>query len=198
MQCVENCLDPDLRKHVLYEQPVWQTLQMFRTSLLTLINSHHLSTRSRRNVLSVNAHICQRPIFYSFQQGFLPIIYTWFKTRHQSSALLLTDPDDDSHIHNNKLLASSPKNLTGWNILLFWIPAACDLTGTTVRHQVKLSQVTFPHLFLQLMNVGLLYTPVSIYQMTCGALVLFVGILSVLFLQRCLWLYQFSHDAPRS
>jgi drug/metabolite transporter (DMT)-like permease len=42
------------------------------------------------------------------------------------------------------------------------------------------------------MNVGLLYTPVSIYQMTRGALVLFVGILSVIFLHRRLWLYQFS------
>ena len=40
------------------------------------------------------------------------------------------------------------------------------------------------------MNVGLLYTPVSIYQMTRGALVLFVGVLSVIFLHRRLWLYQ--------
>ena len=40
------------------------------------------------------------------------------------------------------------------------------------------------------MNVGLLYTPVSIYQMTRGALVLFVGVLSVFFLHRRLWLYQ--------
>ena len=32
MQCVENCDDPDPRRHVLYEQPVWQTLQMFRMS----------------------------------------------------------------------------------------------------------------------------------------------------------------------
>jgi drug/metabolite transporter (DMT)-like permease len=45
-------------------------------------------------------------------------------------------------------------------------------------------------LTLQLMNIGLLYTPVSIYQMTRGALVLFVGILSVIFLHRRLWLYQ--------
>lgn len=44
---------------------------------------------------------------------------------------------------------------------------------------------------MQLMNVGLLYTPVSIYQMTRGALVLFVGMLSVVFLRRRLWLYQF-------
>lgn len=40
------------------------------------------------------------------------------------------------------------------------------------------------------MNIGLLYTPVSIYQMTRGALVLFVGILSVLFLGRKLFPHQ--------
>ena len=40
------------------------------------------------------------------------------------------------------------------------------------------------------MNVGLLYTPVSIFQMTRGALVLFVGILSVLFLKRRLFAHQ--------
>lgn len=42
------------------------------------------------------------------------------------------------------------------------------------------------------MNVGLLYTPVSIYQMTRGALVLFVGVFSVIFLRRHLWLYQYA------
>ena len=45
---------------------------------------------------------------------------------------------------------------------------------------------------LQLMNVGLLYTPVSIYQMTRGALVLFVALFSVMFLRRRLWLYQYD------
>lgn len=29
MQCVENCDDPDVTRQILYEQPVWQTLQMF-------------------------------------------------------------------------------------------------------------------------------------------------------------------------
>jgi len=55
---------------------------------------------------------------------------------------------------------------------LFWLPAACDLTGTT------------------LMNIGLLFTPVSIYQMTRGALVLWVGVFSVIFLRRRLFIYQ--------
>jgi len=125
MQCVENCDDPDGR--VLYEQPVWQTLQMFLGEMLC----------------------------------FLPVIYTWLTTRRQSPSELAPDPTK-----------RSPLRLQGSKVLLLWIPAACDLTGTT------------------LMNVGLLYTPVSIYQMTRGALVLFVGVLSVIFLRRRLWLYQ--------
>jgi drug/metabolite transporter (DMT)-like permease len=40
------------------------------------------------------------------------------------------------------------------------------------------------------MNVGLLFVVASIYQMTRGALVLFVGLFSVLFLRRKLYLYQ--------
>ena len=46
------------------------------------------------------------------------------------------------------------------------IPAICDLSCTT------------------LLNIGLIYTPVSIYQMSRGSVVLFVAILSVLFLKR--------------
>jgi drug/metabolite transporter (DMT)-like permease len=40
------------------------------------------------------------------------------------------------------------------------------------------------------MNVGLLFVVPSIYQMTRGALVLFVGLFSVIFLRRKLYLFQ--------
>ncbi|CDK29810.1 unnamed protein product [Kuraishia capsulata CBS 1993] len=46
------------------------------------------------------------------------------------------------------------------------VPAICDICGTT------------------LLNLGLLYTPVSVYQMTRGTLILFVALFSVLFLNR--------------
>lgn len=62
--------------------------------------------------------------------------------------------------------------LQGWKTLLLAAPACCDIAGTT------------------LMNVGLLFVVASIYQMTRGALVLFVGLFSVLFLRRKLYLYQ--------
>lgn len=49
---------------------------------------------------------------------------------------------------------------------LLSVPSVCDLLATTF------------------MNVGLVYTPVLVYQMTRGAVVLFVALLSVVFLQR--------------
>jgi len=131
MQCVENCEDLDPHNHIVYEQPVWQTLQMF-----------------------VGEMLC-----------FLPVLFNWLRARRHAAPVQL--PSESSNKHDLETLP-----LSGWKVLLLWIPAACDLTGTT------------------LMNIGLLYTPVSIYQMTRGALVLFVGIFSVFFLRRRLWLYQ--------
>ncbi|RPA99663.1 hypothetical protein L873DRAFT_1806151 [Choiromyces venosus 120613-1] len=62
--------------------------------------------------------------------------------------------------------------ISGFRVLLLAIPACCDIAGTT------------------LMNVGLLFVAASIYQMTRGALVLFVGLFSVLFLKRHLRGFQ--------
>jgi Nucleotide-sugar transporter len=62
--------------------------------------------------------------------------------------------------------------LKGWKVSLLSLPAICDICGTT------------------LMNVGLLFVVASIYQMTRGALVLFVGLFSVIFLRRTLHLFQ--------
>lgn len=70
--------------------------------------------------------------------------------------------------------ADGRRELVGWRVILLALPACCDITGTT------------------LMNVGLLFVAASIYQMTRGALVLFVGIFSVVFLRRKLYLYQWS------
>lgn len=62
--------------------------------------------------------------------------------------------------------------LKGSKVSLLALPAICDICGTT------------------LMNVGLLFVVASIYQMTRGALVLFVGLFSVVFLKKHLYLYQ--------
>jgi drug/metabolite transporter (DMT)-like permease len=86
---------------------------------------------------------------------------------------------DDSETANiaNPLKPAHPDEegripLQGRSILLLALPACCDIAGTT------------------LMNVGLLFVAASIYQMTRGALVLFVGLFSVWFLKRHLGLYK--------
>ncbi|KAL6800581.1 hypothetical protein J3E68DRAFT_398615 [Trichoderma sp. SZMC 28012] len=78
-----------------------------------------------------------------------------------------TDGDDDETLEDDQ-----PSVLRGYRILLLALPAICDICGTT------------------LMNIGLLLVAASIYQMTRGALVLFVGLFSVLFLRRTLRLFQ--------
>ncbi|XP_044718036.1 nucleotide-sugar transporter domain-containing protein [Hirsutella rhossiliensis] len=68
--------------------------------------------------------------------------------------------------------ADGPSVLRGLRVMLLALPAICDICGTT------------------LMNAGLLLVAASIYQMTRGALVLFVGLFSVVFLHRHLRLFQ--------
>ncbi|KJZ75999.1 hypothetical protein HIM_04455 [Hirsutella minnesotensis 3608] len=85
------------------------------------------------------------------------------------------DADDSSANRRDghpKPDAHSRSVLRGARVMLLALPAICDICGTT------------------LMNVGLLFVAASIYQMTRGALVLFVGLFSVLFLHRHLRLFQ--------
>lgn len=92
------------------------------------------------------------------------------------SATLRSEESDTAEIAN-PLKPAHPDDegripLEGKNIFLLALPACCDIAGTT------------------LMNVGLLFVAASIYQMTRGALVLFVGLFSVWFLKRHLGLYK--------
>ncbi len=60
------------------------------------------------------------------------------------------------------------------NILIYWIPSLCDLGSTT------------------LLNVGLVYTYASVFQMLRGSLVIFNGILSIIFLKQRLYFHHWG------
>ncbi|KFY09559.1 hypothetical protein V492_05449 [Pseudogymnoascus sp. VKM F-4246] len=62
--------------------------------------------------------------------------------------------------------------LKGWKVAMLALPATCDILGTT------------------LMNAGFLFVVASVYQMTRGMLVIWVGIFSVVFLKKKLYLFQ--------
>ena len=59
MQCVENCDDPNPKHHVLYEQPVWQTLQMFCTS--------HTPKYTNTPPSSLSTRLSTPPCFFCFR-----------------------------------------------------------------------------------------------------------------------------------
>lgn len=82
------------------------------------------------------------------------------------------DPIDDHGSNLPKPDIDGRSVLSGFRVTLLALPAICDICGTT------------------LMNAGLLLVAASIYQMTRGALVLFVGLFSVVFLRRRLFLFQ--------
>ncbi|KAI8950840.1 hypothetical protein F4801DRAFT_590053 [Xylaria longipes] len=156
-QCVRDCDNPDPKKHVLFEQPVLQTAQMF-----------------------VGESGCWLVVG-------LMAAYTRFKNRKSNGYEAVGSNDADASDPNadaasvtsedtllpHKRTAAGPGGvLSGFGILLLSLPAICDILGTT------------------LMNAGLLMVAASIYQMTRGALVLFVGLFSLIFLRRKLFLFQ--------
>ena len=104
-----------------------------------------------------------------------PLLYQAVPTDDEEHTLLGSQTSQEAANPAVKSLvpnADDRRPLQGWKVTLLALPACCDITGTT------------------LMNVGLLFVAASIYQMTRGALVLFVGLFSVIFLKRKLYLYH--------
>ncbi|KAI5451966.1 hypothetical protein NCC49_001265 [Naganishia albida] len=159
MQCVENCEQGNLRR-TNFEQPVWQSLNMFVGELMCMIPFL---------LKPWIARLRGRPQYDS------SLVYSPLPQNEEANDSDLSDTEDTLHPHRNArkpAIAHGNRPMTGAHQALFLFPAVCDIAGTT------------------LMNVGLILTPVSIYQMSRGALVLWVGILSVIFLRRRLRAYQ--------
>jgi len=61
---------------------------------------------------------------------FLPVLYTWLRSRRSAIKLAPSPAADDEDLTG---LPSKMLPLTGRRVFLMWLPALCDLTGTTVR-----------------------------------------------------------------
>ncbi|PWY97202.1 hypothetical protein BCV70DRAFT_203090 [Testicularia cyperi] len=217
MQCVENCDSPDPRKRLEFSQPVWQTLQMFLGECLCLLPVLARFLHSRYLGASDPDAAIKKPLLADDLPPDSGIVFdsdnsprsrfgndssptaSYEATRsrvHTGATHAPTEPsvpappleiasralqpgeldtDNDSSFIDPRaemMAAYKGEAMSGKAVWLFFMPALCDICGTT------------------LMNVGLLFTPVSIYQMTRGALVLWVGVFSVIFLRRHLHLFQ--------
>ncbi|KAI5863190.1 hypothetical protein GGS23DRAFT_57285 [Durotheca rogersii] len=169
-QCVRNCDDPDPAKRRFFEQPVLQTAQMFFGEAgIWLVVGLRVAYQRFAEWRAAAA------------KGYQPIASSDAAAAGRASG---DDDNDDaaSVTSENALIQPSTKRrrasrgpdglLKGFGILLLALPAFSDIIGTT------------------LVNAGLLMVAASIYQMTRGALVLFVGLFSVVFLHRKLHLFQ--------
>jgi len=154
--------DCDSTKPKHFEQPVIQTLQMFvgEMGCWLVIGGFSLY----RRYISKDAT--------PETSGYAPV------TADETDGPATGSTDDELSPPPNPMVKPMIAKeedrlpLTGWKTILLSLPAICDICGTT------------------LMNVGLLFVVASIYQMTRGALVLFVGLFSVVFLKRHLHLFQ--------
>lgn len=117
MQCVANCDDPSEAKY--FEQPVWQTLNMF-----------------------VGESMC-------FLAVYIALLWKYQKERAEYTPLeaeaMLTDiepvvtPDSAGHVSTIKIddeYLGADEDITGWKTFLFWIPTMCDIMGTTVCRNI--------------------------------------------------------------
>lgn len=161
MQCVHNCDDTNPKKRAYFEQPVIQTAQMFVGEMGCWLVIGAFALYKQYHARRKSANVSNG----------------YFHGPTAEDPLLGNEEEHDEEPTSplaTPLLPGHPESreLSGWRVVYLALPACCDIAGTT------------------LMNVGLLFVAASIYQMTRGALVLFVGLFSVLFLKRHLGLYK--------
>lgn len=159
--CVRDCDDPDPRKHKLFEQPVIQTVQMFIGEMGSWLFVAFFALHKRYFSKSGPAE----------ENGYTAVNTHDEPDNTDSASIRSTTPINPA-AKAMQVTGEDRLPLKGWKVTVLSLPAICDICGTT------------------LMNVGLLFVVPSIYQMTRGALVLFVGLFSVIFLHRKLHLVQ--------
>jgi drug/metabolite transporter (DMT)-like permease len=165
MQCVRNCDSPYPKYRRTFEQPVIQTIQMFTGEMGSWLVI--LMTWLYQRYLAPRLSNNSSPLLAG---GYHPVNNT--EGLDDEEDYTIRGPEASDDVTKPATLADGRVHLRGYKIFLLAAPACCDIAGTT------------------LMNVGLLFVAASVYQMTRGALVLFVGLFSVLFLHRKLYLYH--------
>ncbi|CAG8549939.1 11511_t:CDS:2 [Funneliformis mosseae] len=151
MTCVKDC---DNKNPEYFEQPVWQTFNMFVGETMCFILVYA--------ILVWEYHQTRR---------YAPLGPDGTVTDGSEEITVVAEDDEVIKVDDDEFHGAT-EELTGWRVFLFCLPTLCDICGTT------------------LMNVGLIYTSASVYQMLRGAVVLFTGCFSVLFLRRHLYAYH--------
>ena len=142
-QCVENCDSEDPSQRVHYEQPgkhqrVNSLLLFFLTRLAQYGN--RLICENAPSIAARAAEHACRTRFLGEMLCFIPVLIARFVLKKRAET---QQPKTDGRIE-----------MTGKRVLWLWLPALCDLTGTTVRTVTRTlaSRPFNANTSLQLMN----------------------------------------------
>lgn len=128
MTCVKNCDNPDPKTHEHFEQPIWQTLNMFMGEILCLVAASIFAFLAEKYGRAKWADL----ILDAEEDDILAVI---------ESDCLLSSPTPaygHGHGHGNGHAAPLKKKLEGPLVLLLWLPTLCDMTASTVRNTTSL------------------------------------------------------------
>jgi hypothetical protein len=174
---VANTLLTKLQDNAGFEQPVWQTLNMFigESGCWLVVFAHYLRTRFSRTNATDYEPVTQEDVEpQTTGEREANGLHSHGEGVFGSSVAVAGEEEEDTSPLVKTLSQQPPTELKGWNLFLLALPSSCDIMGTT------------------LVNVGLIMVPASIYQMVRGFLVVFVGLFSVIFLKRRLSLSQWG------
>lgn len=168
---VANTLLTKLQDNAGFEQPVWQTLNMFvgESGCWLVVFAHWLHIYfGRRKEAEYEPVTTDDPETPHTENAVREAngLHTHGEGVFGSSVAVAGEEEEDTSPLVKALSHQSPTELRGWKLFLLALPSSCDIMGTT------------------LVNVGLIMVPASIYQMVRGFLVVFVGLFSVMFLKR--------------
>ncbi|KAJ3208861.1 hypothetical protein HDU67_006506 [Dinochytrium kinnereticum] len=116
LQCIENCSDPDPERQRRYEQPVWQTIQMFIGEALCLMVFYYGVMTKQRTQEAAEPAPNGPP-----SDNIADVPQAAVVAVDESSPLMRGDQEAPKKIP-----------LDGWKSFLLWIPTLCDMTATTL------------------------------------------------------------------
>ncbi|KAG0256624.1 hypothetical protein BGZ95_005446 [Linnemannia exigua] len=120
MACVKNCDNPDTKTHEHFEQPIWQTLNMFMGETLCLVAASVFAFIAEKFGRAKWADL----VLYEDEEDILVAV---------ESDGLVSSPTTHGQGHGHAA-SLKKKKLEGPLVLLLWLPTLCDMTASTLMN----------------------------------------------------------------
>lgn len=128
----------DVRRGGMLRSSSWEALSLTSPRARAFVTIDAVYVPASREALRVLVETFHPACLLLFHRtGFIPVIYSAIRQKYYKGSVHLAE-EEAAPIAVNGKGAHRAKPMTGWSILLMWIPAVSDLTGTTVSNSIKL------------------------------------------------------------